>query len=304
MQAPQLQEFADAADDGIVLVILRCLGTEALVRLASTSAFLSLRLNDGGPSSLHCYASELLGDSSAAAAAAEALTCGGALDVLRALAAAGTGRQSCEVLGLALVLASQEDEGTADLARLFLDAVFRWELRRLRYPASQCKAEQAADLLLTALLDVTSAVGCKLLNITAQAIRQAEGDLDALVEMQTNALLSRYEAIARQRSAAEFIRCRATASRSQFSRSSSFCDDQPAVAAMDLLEAATSSLDETIRGYDKEGYTLVCPKLVGSRVLRRMELPYQHWWVRLDGPFMGRPAFAPPGGAYALALCA
>eukprot|EP00434_Breviolum_minutum_P020026 symbB.v1.2.017666.t1/scaffold1380.1/size122483/4 len=48
-----LLKFVDAADDGIVLLILRCLGTAALVRLASTSAFISSRLEDSRPSVLH-----------------------------------------------------------------------------------------------------------------------------------------------------------------------------------------------------------------------------------------------------------
>mmetsp|Transcript_19952 Transcript_19952/g.46787 ORF Transcript_19952/g.46787 Transcript_19952/m.46787 type:complete len:308 (-) Transcript_19952:123-1046(-) len=306
----QTAQFVDAADDGIFLHLLRCLGTESVVQLASTSVFLSRRLSDSpSPSLLQRYAEELLRDCSGCAAfscavvEAQALTGHGPLDMLRALAAAGAGRQSCEVLGLAFVLATgRERQGAPDLVGLFLDAVVRWELLRLRCPVGQCKARQAVDMLLTALLDINLDTGCNLAGITSEAVQQAEMDLDALVEMHTNALLWRYEAVARRRSAAEFIRARATASRPR-SRDS-LPSGLAAKTNLDRLEASMSSLDETIRGYDKEGYTLVCPQLVGFKCMRRTELPSGHWWVRLDGPLMGRPALAPASGALALALCA
>ncbi|CAJ1358349.1 unnamed protein product [Effrenium voratum] len=269
MQPLQLLRFVDAADDGIVLVILRCLGTTALVRLASTSAFVSSRLGDGRPSVLQ-RSSEM-----------------GALPTLRALSAAGEGRSHCEVLGLALLLAT-EKASCQDVARMFLDAMFSWELQRRERPRRE-EAWKAADELLTALFDARTDGGRKLLQITTQAIRQAESDLDALIEAQAETLLSYcgqgYEATARQRSAAEFIRRRTHA----FTRMAAVGSDD----TMQALESAVNSLDDTIRGYDQEGYTLVCPQLVGWRCLRRRSLPYEHWWVRLDGPFMGRPLEAP-----------
>ncbi|CAJ1358347.1 unnamed protein product [Effrenium voratum] len=280
MQPLQLLRFVDAADDGIVLVILRCLGTTALVRLASTSAFVSSRLGDGRPSVLQRYLSELLAGTSGSSEM-------GALPTLRALSAAGEGRSHCEVLGLALLLAT-EKASCQDVARMFLDAMFSWELQRRERPRRE-EAWKAADELLTALFDARTDGGRKLLQITTQAIRQAESDLDALIEAQAETLLSYcgqgYEATARQRSAAEFIRRRTHA----FTRMAAVGSDD----TMQALESAVNSLDDTIRGYDQEGYTLVCPQLVGWRCLRRRSLPYEHWWVRLDGPFMGRPLEAP-----------
>eukprot|EP00434_Breviolum_minutum_P020022 symbB.v1.2.017664.t1/scaffold1380.1/size122483/2 len=288
MQALQLLKFVDAADDGIVLLILRCLGTAALVRLASTSAFISSRLEDSRPSVLHRYVSELLAFR-CPAPEETGLPCAA---LLRALCAAGSGRGHCEVLGLALLLA--HSEANEDMSRMFLDSMFRWELhRRCVVPKqSELQAWRAVEMLLTSLpgsqLDPQSAVGCKLLMITAKAIGQAESDLDALVEAQAETLLSYcgqgYEATARQRSAAEFIRRRADGLR------------RPSCGGvMKALDSAIESLDQTIRGYDQEGYTLACPQLVGFRSWRRIELPYEHWWVRLDGPIIGRPR--------ALAMC-
>jgi len=194
-------------------------------------------------------------------------------------------------LGLALLLA--HSEANEDMSRMFLDSMFRWELHRRGTDVptasfSQLQAWRAVEMLLTSLLDPQSAVGCKLLMITAKAIGQAESDLDALVEAQAETLLSYcgqgYEATARQRSAAEFIRRRADGLR------------RPSCSGvMKALDSAIESLDQTIRGYDQEGYTLACPQLVGFRSWRRIELPYEHWWVRLDGPIIGRPR--------ALAMC-
>lgn len=284
MQALQLLKFVDAADDGIVLLILRCLGTAALVRLASTSAFISSRLEDGRPSVLHRYVSELLAFG-CPAPEETGLPCAAPL---RALCAAGSGRGHCEVLGLALLLA--HSEANEDMSRMFLDSMFRWELhRRCASPKqSELQAWRAVEILLTSLLDPQSAVGCKLLMITAKAISQAESDLDALIEAQAETLLSYcgqgYEATARQRSAAEFIRRRADG----------LCRPS-CTGVMKALDSAIESLDQTIRGYDQEGYTLACPQLVGFRSWRRIDLPYEHWWVRLDGPIIGRPR--------ALAMC-
>ncbi|CAK9041719.1 unnamed protein product [Durusdinium trenchii] len=283
MKELQLLKFVDAADDGVVLVILRCLGTTALVRLASTSAFISSRLEDGRPTVLHRYVSELL----AFACGAPALEKGSLPSAapLRALCAAGNGNGHCEVLALALHLANSPSEG---VARMFLDAMFRWELRQRRPGRQESQAWQAVEILLTALLDVTTDVGCKLVHITAEAVRQAERDLDALIEAQAEALLSYgqgYEATARQRSAAEFIRHRALGG----VQTSGGGDAKKSDFAMNDLDAAIESLDQTIRGYDQEGYTLVCPRLVGFRCMRRMDLPYEHWWVRLDGPVISRP---------------
>jgi len=193
-------------------------------------------------------------------------------------------------LGLALLLA--HSEANEDMSRMFLDSMFRWELhRRCVVPKqSELQAWRAVEMLLTSLLDPQSAVGCKLLMVTAKAIGQAESDLDALVEAQAETLLSYcgqgYEATARQRSAAEFIRRRLADGLGR----------RPSCSGvMKALDSAIESLDQTIRGYDQEGYTLACPQLVGFRSWRRIELPYEHWWVRLDGPIIGRPR--------ALAMC-
>eukprot|EP00435_Cladocopium_sp_Y103_P035335 s662_g9.t1 len=296
MQALQLLKFVDAADDGIVLLILRCLGTAALVRLASTSAFISSRLEDGRPSVLHRYVAELLAFRCPAPALQKGLPCAAPL---RALCAAGNGRGHCEVLGLALLLS--HSEANEDLARMFLDAMFRWELHR-RQPApvnfQDLQARQAVEILLTSLFDPRTDVGCKLLTITAQAVCQAEKDLDALIEAQAETLLSYcgqgYEATARRRSAAEFIRRRAREPRP--GPPSSHAGECGGSQHMDALDSAIESLDQTIWGYNQEGYTLACPQMVGFRSLRRMDLPYEHWWVRLDGPAIGRPLRA-------LAMC-
>eukprot|EP00438_Fugacium_kawagutii_P013374 Skav216480 [mRNA] locus=scaffold1123:370150:386858:- [translate_table: standard] len=281
--ALQLLKFVDAADDGIVLLILRCLGTAALVRLASTSAFISSRLEDGGPSVLHRYVAELLAFRCPAPALQRGLPC---VAPLRALCAAGSGRGHCEVLGLALLVSNSDAD--ADMARMFLDAMFRWELYGRRGAAqSNLQARRAVEILLTALLDPRTEVGCKLLTITAKAICQAERDLDVLIETHSETLLSYcgqgYEATARRRSAAEFIRRRAREERAPPRPLTSAGEQQ-----MQALDAAIESLDQTIWGYDQEGYTLACPQLVGYRHLRRMDLPYEHWWVRLDGPVIGR----------------
>lgn len=293
MQALQLLKFVDAADDGIVLLILRCLGTAALVRLASTSAFISSRLEDGRPSVLHRYVAELLAFRCPAPALQK-----GPCAALRALCAAGSGRGHCEVLGLALLLSNSE--ANEDMARMFLDAMFRWELHQ-RQPApvkfQDLKARQAVEILLTSLFDPRTEVGCKLLTITAQAVCQAEKDLDTLIEAQAETLLSYcgqgYEATARRRSAAEFIRRRAQHARPEPPSSpAGECSEQHVAT----LDSAIESLDQTIWGYNQEGYTLACPQMVGFRSLRRMDLPYEHWWVRLDGPAIRRPLCA-------LAMC-
>jgi len=187
-----------------------------------------------------------------------------------------------------------------DLARMFLEAMFRWELHQ-RQPApvkfQDLKARQAVEILLTSLFDPRTEVGCKLLTITAQAVCQAEKDLDTLIEAQAETLLSYcgqgYEATARRRSAAEFIRRRAQHARpGPPSSPAGECSEQHVAT----LDSAIESLDQTIWGYNQEGYTLACPQMVGFRSLRRMDLPYEHWWVRLDGPAIRRPLCA-------LAMC-
>eukprot|EP00913_Durusdinium_trenchii_P011874 g11152.t1 len=210
MKELQLLKFVDAADDGVVLVILRCLGTTALVRLASTSAFISSRLEDGRPTHLrkavcprlHRSARFVLRAMATGTVRSWHLPC--TWPTLRAKVWLACSWMLCSAGNCGNVALADKSRRHVDLTEAFLPT------KSAQFGALQ--AWQAVEILLTALLDVTTDVGCKLVHITAEAVRQAERDLDALIEAQAETLLSYgqgYEATARQRSAAEFIRHRA-----------------------------------------------------------------------------------------------
>lgn len=290
------------------MLLMLCVysGTAATVGLASTAMSVLSRVDDSPsgqysrPSVLVRVAANQLASSAGAARAAAtsaSSSCreatSSALVLLQVLAAAARAKSGYEVLGLALALSGNAEQNDCDAGNVFMDALFRWEVQRRRNASHSNKSLAAADAVLTALFALDTCAGKRLLEVASRTIVAAEDKLDTLVETQSEALLSYsgsgYEAIARKRSAAEFMKQRIL---------STTCDigfrnqDDAVRMALQSLERSTVSLDETIAGYDKEGYTLVCPQLVGNRCMQRLPIPYDHWWIRLDGPSM-EPVYVP-----------
>jgi len=110
-----------------------------------------------------------------------------------------------------------------------------------------------------------------LLVVSAAAIKDAEKVLDSLIDGArqggAGSWTSGYEAVARLRSAVEFLRGR-------------LATRQDLIGAAVELDKATAALDETIRGYLIEGYNLTCPRLHGGVASDRIAVPYSHWWLR------------------------
>eukprot|EP00930_Biecheleria_cincta_P015100 TRINITY_DN12715_c0_g1_i1.p1 TRINITY_DN12715_c0_g1~~TRINITY_DN12715_c0_g1_i1.p1 ORF type:complete len:324 (-),score=63.96 TRINITY_DN12715_c0_g1_i1:226-1197(-) len=303
----QLGGFLETADDDVLLMLCVYSGTPATVGLASTSMSVLNRVDDSpsGPHSrpsvlVRVAANQLASSAGAARAAATSASSScreatsSTLVLLQVLAAAARAESGYEVLGLALALSGNPEQNDCDADNIFMDALFRWEVQRRRDASKGShRSLAAADAVLTALFALDMCAGKRLLEVASRAIAAAEDELDTLVETQAEALLSYsgsgYEAIARKRSAAEFMKRRIL---------STTCDigfrnqDDAVRMALQSLERSTVSLDETIAGYDKEGYTLVCPQLVGNRCMQRLPIPYDHWWVRLDGPSM-EPVYVP-----------
>lgn len=303
--------FLETADDDVLLMLLVYSGTDGTVGLASASMSVLRRVDDSQswphsrPSVLVRVAANLLASSAgaaraAAASASSSKATSSVLVLLQVLAAAARAKSGYEVLGLALALSGNAEvaRNDCDAGNVFMDALFRWEVQRRRSSPELHRSSAEADAVLTALLALDTRAGQKLLEVASRAIAVAEDELDTLVETQSEALLSYsgsgYEAIARKRSAAEFMKRRVL---------STTCDigfrnqDDAVRMALQSLERSIVSLDETIAGYDKEGYTLVCPQLVGNRCMQRLPIPYEHWWVRLDGPSM-EPVYVPQAFPY------
>merc|ERR1740130_635102 len=84
-----------------------------------------------------------------------------------------------------------------------------------------------------------------------------------------------YEAMARRRSAAEFLRNRLDSVNSP-------CDHRysgmpEVLAAKNKLDDAVLCWDQTVSDYTKEGYVLGCPRLTAG--IRQSVVPYSHWWL-------------------------
>lgn len=172
----------------------------------------------------------------------------------------------------------------------FLEAFLTWELKLLATRAS-CSSRtdtaisscsgvsavaSAVDAALTAALAKDGAIGAQVTAATAVALVDAEERLDEMVADGSIARTgpSGYEAVARRRCAAALLLSRLRCGGGGGAEVSDLAD-----AVIDL-QAAAKSLDETISGYDEEGYTLACPRLARARG----PLPYGHWWAFLgDG---------------------
>lgn len=299
----------DALDDDTVLLVLDRLCASEVLRLVAASASLAERLVGAG--AIERLAVAQLGPAAAAAAASAAeFSCSrcrsddeegagahrsGPLAALRALASATPAaealRHAASLVvadggpsrGGAVAEGSTESDGAhaaalgygeaAPEARAFLDNLFCSEVRRKRRHGPGVAVLAAADAALTSLL-VTGEGGSRLVTALTQVVREAERDLDIMVdEGHAEVFYQAYEVVARRRSAVEFLRRRLG--------DMSTLSGAIAVATQ-ALDSAVGELDETIVGYTKEGYDLACPRLA-SRVASGL-VPYAHWWV-----FLGRP---------------
>lgn len=198
-----------------------------------------------------------------------------------------------------------ERRAPAEIAADFLDALFRREVRRAGIlapeqhgdeayacltlgaqrgdplPATSTASESAADAVLDTVL-ASDEGGQAIAQAAAEAVSALERELDRLVDSGDGIRPGAYEALAKQRSAAEFLRERFSACMPM---------SKPCAAARQRLDDAAAMLDETIRGYVQEGFSLTCPRL--GRVVRsscfapatqnRWQVPYSHWWVFLGG---------------------
>jgi hypothetical protein len=138
-----------------------------------------------------------------------------------------------------------------------------------------CVAALAADAALTAMFCSDDAV--TIVFATAEAVRDWERKLDIQVEEGRIACPGWFEAVARQRSAVEFFRCRLDSAGSAAMAQIGFWD------ARRDLDQALDSLDATIDSYMREGYDLSCPRLVGGVRGAYCKVPYSHWWVFFGG---------------------
>lgn len=228
---------------------------------------------------------------SAEASATARLEVAGALAALRLAAGVERCRGSsfvaallCAPLCAALLLSS----GIEEPGDQFLEVLLRWELRRLA--SSQVAAVSTTVAVADAALEcvLASPGGGRVLRAVAAHVQVAEGILDQIVEA---GLIAQprsfgYEYVARCRSAVEVLRAKLARGMSEGSGRRECgegpgeeVEDEASAPARDALESAIKSLDETIAGYDKEGYTLTCPALARARG----PLPYAHWWVFLGG---------------------
>jgi len=299
--------FSEKADDSVLLLVFAYLNADCVLNLALASLSAAQRLAGAGAgvgeamvaqhrmveqagatsqSVAQHFATGLLGREAAAAAAAAAArarhaagcAASGSLEVLRMLVSR---TPAAWALNLAVAIAQAGQDplswGTpAADAGLFLDMLFSFEMKRLRSARNNKKKvapapAQAAEAALATLMS-TGNGGCNLLRMAAAAVRKMETDLDELVSDGRIGIPGSYEAVARRRSAAEFLR-----------RCIDAAVDAPpggaAAGARKELDSAVRDLDETIAGYVKEGYELSCPRVTGG--FARSAVPYTHWWVHL-----------------------
>lgn len=166
-----------------------------------------------------------------------------------------------EVVRVAALLASEHmGEGAGD-ARPLLEALCAAELRRRRSGSSATGA--LAARILSALL--TGDAGDRVAQVAGDAVREAERELDVLVE--SGNFNTAYESVARRRSGAELL-C-------------SFLVHGPMRPGTAELDAAMTSLDETIVSHVQEGCVFVCPGLQGTYFNPGAALPRSHWWTTL-----------------------
>jgi len=175
--------------------------------------------------------------------------------------------------------ATQPDPSSRDVpaeAGAFLDNYFRSQVsRKSRGPGTSTLA--AVDAALMTLLLVGDG-GVRLVLALAAAVREAERELDALVDRGCAdvGFHRAYEVVARRRSAVEFLRLR-------FEAAGVASIGGAIASARQALDSAVGELDDTIAGYTKEGYDLACPRLAATSVAQGT-VPYAHWWI-----FLGRP---------------
>lgn len=175
---------------------------------------------------------------------------------------------------------SQSPDG-AD-ARRFLLAFFRGECRlRSSTPASGAvSVASVANAVLMRLIRSRPF----LIRAAAAALREAELCLDGLYEGVSKP--SCYEAIAKQRSAAEFLLCRLKAGGRAFGHEGdsvggcigdcTCADVSEVAAAAESLKAAAAALDETIKGCAADGFELIRPRFLQGA-------PPGHWWLFIGG---------------------
>lgn len=299
--------LVDAADDDVLLSVFGHLRMPDVLSFASASATVAVRLDGAvaGPGSCAKGGGEIfgrqtllyqlliarLGEEVAGAAVMAASTgttkgtgndstpdaptaahvAGNHITLLRALVSS---HPVAKALALALELAGHAPGlGKMVDAGQFLDAFFRAEAW-LRYQRDQSNKSShtrvvginaAADAAMTAL--VTCAHGDLLVRAAANALREAEHAMEDLYECCFTP--SRWEGVARRRSAVEFLRGRLPGS-----------DDPSSKAARTELEEATRELDDTIRGCAEEGFDLSCPRHMAGA-------PFTHWWLRISSTAVG-----------------
>lgn len=302
--------FFESVDVDVLLIALGLLDAEDVLKLAVASGTIHGRLACAGEAGGGCAAERLaaakLGQGPAREAAAAALTSrsggeattsdedgslirrylprsgDGPWAALRALASsapvAKTLRhgiilmQSLHIGGIPARFSPE----TLNVVPAFLDALFKSDIQQQKRRRRGFAALAAANAALTALL-VASDGGSSVMVAAAHVVRECERELDRLVEEgHAESFHVGYEAIARRRSAVEFLR-----SRVGFSNEN-ICADEVANARSDL-DFAIGELDETIRSYVREGYELACPKLA-STITQCCAVPYAHWWI-----FTGKP---------------
>jgi hypothetical protein len=275
--------FADA-EDGVFCLVLEYLCASPLVKLVGTSASVAVRLDEGPSPSILKRRAIALGTAhfplESQATTKQRYEASEALVALRTLASS---RPLGKAVRLAIELAREVSEAcggrlaqeatVASKVRPFLNTLFDADLYRFRCAQSGCRVaavDAAAETALASLLG-TGECAPALLVASAAAIKEAEHFLDGLIDgavQETSASWpSGYEAVARLRSAVEFLKSRLTTPRDLSG------------AAVEL-DKATVDLDETIRGYLIEGYNLSCPRLHGGVTSDRIAVPYSHWWLR------------------------
>eukprot|EP00747_Dinoflagellata_sp_TGD_P178894 gnl/TRDRNA2_/TRDRNA2_28771_c0_seq1.p1 gnl/TRDRNA2_/TRDRNA2_28771_c0~~gnl/TRDRNA2_/TRDRNA2_28771_c0_seq1.p1 ORF type:complete len:312 (+),score=51.27 gnl/TRDRNA2_/TRDRNA2_28771_c0_seq1:38-937(+) len=277
--------FCDVADDDVICLAACYLEPADLLGLVTSSASTFGRIVSEGepqsgsvrPSVARRFATLLLGAEEVTAAALA--TVNGALPpLLRALA--GETPES-GALCSALQLARSSDSHEVVDGGPFLTALFRLEESAATRDGTSGPALAARASL--ALLLTSDGPRNAVSRAAAAAVRQAEKQLDMFVDglhtsvgQRSNRSAS-YEAVARLRSAAEFLRGRLDAG---------VATAGPATpqSAREELDVAVRSLDDAIAGYIEEGYDFCCPSLCRRFVMadssrKQFVLPYSHWWV-------------------------
>jgi len=235
--------------DEVLFMVLRCLPLEKAVLLTSASSSLGTRLagtpaetgSGHNPTQVELLITAYVGCeiTEACAKSIANSVVPWPLSLARALTST---LPKAVALRHAIDLANGDSSSSPSTAA-FLEAVFRAETGKVQGPNQNVVA--VWDTAMRVIL-LSCQQGPKLMLASAEAVKQAEEDLDALFNVGQD-LPREYEAIARQRSAAKSLLERFKAEAEHAS-----VDHQAAASAM-VLDDAVLSLDTTIDTYMANG---------------------------------------------------